>query len=102
MTGGFTIDPVGIRAAAPGFEQVSQRLTEIGQRLKASLDAQGECWGHDSYGETFLAKYTDPLSNAMDYFPSLSSSIADISTGLVEMADTADRGEAASQSGFTA
>ena len=99
--GGWWVDSDQVRASAPAFNQLGDRLDDIFQTLKIALDAAGECWGSDQYGEAFYEKYKDPKQNSDETFPQLSKGLHDVAAGLLETADTADRGEDATHQKFT-
>jgi len=100
VSGGFWVDPDQVRASAPAVAQLGDRLDEICRTLQSALLAEGDCWGADQYGEAFAEKYQDPSANAFDTFPPLSKGLHDVAAGLLETADTADRGEGATHDKF--
>jgi uncharacterized protein YukE len=100
VTGGWWVDSDQVRSAAPAFNELGDRLDTIMQSLQAALGAEGTCWGGDQYGQAFLEKYSDPKKNAFDTFPQLSKGLHDVAAGLLETADTADRGEDATHEKF--
>jgi uncharacterized protein YukE len=101
VTGGWWVDSDQVRASAPAFTELGDRLDGIFKNLQAVLSAEGPCWGGDEYGQAFEEKYQDPKQNAFDTFPQLSKGLHDVAAGLLETADTADRGEDATHEKFT-
>lgn len=93
MSEGFWIDPDEVRSSAPAFSQLGDRLGDIFAGLRGRLEAEGRCWGGDEYGKAFEKSYTEPKNNAYEFFPQLTKGLHDIGSGLIETADTADRGE---------
>lgn len=57
---GYTADTSGLNSTAPQYDWVSQQLRQIYQKLVDNLDSEGACWGDDSQGQTFGAKYCGP------------------------------------------
>ena len=57
---GYTAQTAGLNSTAPQYDWVSQQLRQIYQRLVDNLDAEGSCWGNDSQGQSFGAKYCGP------------------------------------------
>ena len=100
MSEGFWIDPEMVRAAAPGFHQLGQRMDEVFATLRARLEAEGHCWGWDDYGKAFAKDYLPARDNAAEFFPQMVQGLKDIAAGLVEAADTAGRGEDATHQKF--
>ncbi|MDT5024551.1 MAG: hypothetical protein QOE61_977 [Micromonosporaceae bacterium] len=100
MNEGFWIDPDQVRSSAPAFSQLGDRLGEIFSSLRGKLETEGRCWGSDDYGKAFEKSYNEPKNNAYHFFPQLTKGLHDIGKGLVETADTADRGESASHQKF--
>jgi hypothetical protein len=97
---GFWIDPAGVRASAPAFTELGQRMDEILATLRGKLESEGHCWGADDYGKAFQKDYLPAHDNAFQFFPQMSGGLKDIATGLEESADTASRGEDATHQKF--
>ena len=97
----FWIDAQQVRAAAPGFLVVGDRIRTAITRLTAALDAEGRCWAGDDYGRGFEKEYLPGRDQVFEYLPQVAGALHDIGQGLREMADTADRGETASHRKFT-
>jgi hypothetical protein len=93
VSDGFWIDPDGLRSSAPAFERLGERMDQIFATLRSKLEAEGHCWGADDYGKSFEKEYLPAHDNAVEFFPQMSKGLKDISTGLLENADTAHRGE---------
>jgi hypothetical protein len=100
VTGGWWVDSNQVRSSAPAFNNLGDRLDEIFATLHSAVAAEGTCWGSDQYGEAFVEKYQEPQQNAFDTFPQLSKGLHDVAAGLIETADTADRGEDATHTKF--
>jgi hypothetical protein len=101
MTDGYWIDQDVVRAGAPAFTELGQRLTQVFTTLRGALDAEESCWGVDSYGESFEKEYFPGRDSVTDFFPQAAKALTDIGSGLQESADTADRGESATHTKFT-
>jgi uncharacterized protein YukE len=97
---GFWIDPGEVRTTAPAFNGLGDRLSDIFAGLSGKLAAEGCCWGGDEYGKAFEKSYDEPKNNAFEFLPQLAKGLRDIGTGLVETADTVDRGEGTNQQMF--
>ena len=103
MTGGECwIDQEQVRAGAPAFTDLGARLREAFAQLRGALMAEGTCWGQDDYGTSFEKEYRPGRDAVFDFFPQAAQALADIGSGLAESADTADRGESATHTKFTA
>ena len=100
MNEGFWIEPEVVRAAAPAFDQLGQRMDEVFATLRAKLEAEGHCWGWDDYGQAFQKDYVPARDNATAFLPQMVQGLKDIAAGLVEAADTAVRGEDATHQKF--
>ncbi|GAA3453708.1 MULTISPECIES: hypothetical protein [Dactylosporangium] len=90
---GYWIDVPGVKSSAKSFTDLSDRMQQVFQKLKSGLAAEGECQGHDQYGEAFDKNYQEPKENALEFFPQMVDGIRDMGAGLIEMADTTARGE---------
>jgi len=97
---GFWIDTDEVRAAAPAFAQLGDRMQQIFSTLQSKVEAEGPCWGGDDYGKAFEKDYLPARDSAYGFFPQMAKGLTDIATGLEEDADTADRGESASHQKF--
>ena len=100
MSGEFWVDTEQLRAAAPAFEQLGERMDTIFTTLRGKLEAEGHCWGNDDYGRAFEKDYKPGRDNAMQFFPQMSAGLKDITSGLMEGSDTADRGDDATHQKF--
>ena len=100
MTGEFWVDSEQLRACAPAFERLGERIDNIFGALRGKLQAEGHCWGGDEYGQSFEENYQPGRDNAVQFFPQMSAGLKDVTTGLLEGADTADRGEDATHRKF--
>ena len=100
MTQGFWIEPEVVQAAAPAYQQLGQRMDEVFSTLRARLEAEGHCWGWDDYGKAFEKDYVPARDNASEFLPQMVQGLKDIAAGLIEAADTANRGEDATQQKF--
>lgn len=100
MSGDFWIDADAVRGSAPAFNQLGDRMDQIFQALRGRMDEEGECWGGDDYGKAFEKDYLPARRNATEFFPQMSKGLSDIASGLIEAADTADRGEDATHQKF--
>lgn len=54
---GFTAQPSDLQSTAPQYDWVAQQVQQVYTTLTQALDAEGACWGNDSQGQTFGAKY---------------------------------------------
>ncbi len=102
MSDGLRIDPDGLRAAAPAFVTLGDRMDDILRTLQGRIDAEGDCWGADDYGSAFIKDYVPAQESAVEFFPQVAGALRAIATGLTEVAATADRGEKATHDKFRA
>ncbi len=100
--GSLWIDQSILRAGAPAFTDLGNRLGEVFAQLQSALAAEELRWGVDSYGKSFEQRYVPGRDSVMDFFPQAAQALRDIGSGLAESAETADRGETATHSKFTA
>lgn len=100
-TGSLYFDSEQVRGSAPAFRSLGDRLSDITTRLRTEMSAEGECWGSDSYGTSFLEGYAEPRDGAMKSLGDLATAFRGIADGLVKMADDHDAAEAANTGNFT-
>lgn len=101
MSDGYWIDQAVLRAGAPAFTDLGHRLGDVFTQLRTALTAEGPCWGGDDYGTSFEKEYLPGRQSVDDFFPQAAKALSDIGAGLLESADTADRGESATHTKFT-
>jgi hypothetical protein len=102
MSDEFWIDQDVLRAGAPAYTELGQRLSQVFATLRGALAAEELRWGIDSYGKSFEKEYIPGRDNVDDFFPQAAKALTDIGAGLRESADTADRAETATHTKFTA
>lgn len=102
MTSAFWVDTDHVKKNAPKFEDVGSAVADIHKTLTSKLDAEGDPFEDDSpYKQGFEEKYKDPKKQADDYFTNVAKSIKQIGEGLLEMAQTYDKGDQASHTKFS-
>lgn len=97
FSAGFDVDPVRLRAAAPGFDAVADRLEDAGAALAAALGAEGACWGGDEAGRTFAHGYLPQAEAATGALGAVVEALRAVRAGLDASAATwegADQGAA--------
>ncbi|MBC6460514.1 WXG100 family type VII secretion target [Actinomadura sp. HBU206391] len=87
------VDPAGLRRSAQGFTDGSKRLGKIHDALDGALSAEGKCWGNDDTGKQFESEYLKQAEKVLKQFGDLSKSVAEIKTGLDEMAKVYQKAE---------
>lgn len=102
MTSAFWVDTDHVKKNAPKFEDVGTAVADIHRALTRKLEAEGDPFQEDSpYREGFEEKYKDPKRQADEYFANVAKSIKQIGAGLLEMAETYDKGDQASHTKFS-
>jgi hypothetical protein len=99
--GGMRIDTAQVRASAPGFRILGDHLGDILSNLTTRIEAEGDCWGSDSYGTQFVQGYAEPRDAVLEALPKLATGMRGIADGLVTMADSNDANETATTRAFT-
>lgn len=86
--GGMRIDTAQVRASAPGFRVVADRLGDILSNLDTRITTEGDCWGADSYGTQFIEGYAEPRDAVLEALPQLATGMRGIADGLLTMAES--------------
>lgn len=84
---GFDVDPPRLRAVAPQFDAVADRLDSARTALQGALAAEGACWGGDAAGQTFAQRYLPQAGAAMTALDMLAEVLRAIRTSLDASAD---------------
>lgn len=101
MTGGsLRIDVDQVRAGAAPFRSLGDRLEDILKTLTTEINAEGTCWGTDSYGTSFIEGYGKTRDDALARLPALAKGVRDVGDGLQKMADNNEITETANTRKF--
>ncbi len=80
--GGMRMDPAGVRGGAAKIGNVGDDLKKVFDKLKAALDAEGDCWGRDEVGQKFADQYVPGQEGATEALPKVAKALAGIKTNL--------------------
>lgn len=86
----LTVDTDALRGCAPSFASLGDRLVDILDNLTSRLDAEGECWGADETGASFLEGYAEGRDAALEFLPQMADGVRGVGDGLITMADNYD------------
>lgn len=82
MSGAVWADPDHIRGVAPRIDDAAARTRDALATLRATLDAEGACWGADETGATFSSGYLPAADSAEGAIATVAESLTNIATGL--------------------
>jgi uncharacterized protein YukE len=57
---GFTAQTTNLGDTAPQYDSVAQQVQSVYTTLVNALETEGACWGNDTQGQSFGAKYCPP------------------------------------------
>ncbi|GAA5058351.1 WXG100 family type VII secretion target [Nocardia callitridis] len=81
-------DTNALRATQPRFADVARRVTDMASTLRAALDAEGECWGHDETGKHFASDYVTARDEALQGTDGLATTFGGLADNVRTIADT--------------
>lgn len=100
MSGGFNIDPEGLRRGADGISEVVDRLATSLQTLESKLSGFGSPWGTGLIGTVIGEIYNGIHEMAMGSFESNAEILSEYAEGLESMADDLEENEAEIENGM--
>lgn len=101
MTGpDLRVDLCCLRASAPPFATLGDRLAATTAQLRSAIEAEGACWGTDEFGQQFVAGYAKASDAALAALPPLSDALTGIAEGLLAMAANHERNELSTKAMF--
>ena len=90
MTDKLTVDIETFRTKAKRFNQLASQLGSAEALLADGLGREGECWGHDDIGASFLEGYSPRARTAFDNASHHREHLTQIGDTLQEAADKYD------------
>ncbi|GAA4613552.1 WXG100 family type VII secretion target [Saccharopolyspora hordei] len=96
MSDQLRMQPEEIRAGGKKIGDAGEDLEQVMTKLKAALDAEGECWGNDEAGQTFGKDYTQGRDSVFDGLKKVVKALGDIDDNLKATADDTESSDARS------
>jgi uncharacterized protein YukE len=90
------VEREALKRSAKGFGDGSETMTNVFEKLKSALSAEGACWGNDDTGKAFAKNYQPAQEGAYKSLPSMAKTLKDIEGGIQKMAKNYDAAEEAS------
>lgn len=84
--GEVRVYPKALQRASTGFEDGSDQLKAIFDRLGSRLSAEGKCWGGDKTGQQFEKDYLPGAQGVQKAGPQLAKTLSEVGKGIDKMA----------------
>jgi uncharacterized protein YukE len=87
------VDSDGVRAQAAIIAECGDRIAQVLNGLRATLEAAGEPWGTDDLGQKFGSQFTGPANQGFASLAGLGTALANVASQLAAQADAYDQAE---------
>lgn len=90
-----------LRRSAKQMGNVGEDLQRVVETLRASLEAEGECWGHDEAGQSFAGNYVPNRDKVLESMVKAGEPIGSIGRNLATTATNTENDDQRIGGGFT-